>query len=240
MARVVLGVTGSVAATRTPLLCQGLTQRGYQVRVVVTEHAEYFFDARSQPVEAVLRDADEWPRRHLESTGGLRSPPLAAHYQPGDPVLHIELRRWGDLLVVAPLDAHTLAKFALGLCDNLLTCLYRAWDRQRPILLAPAMNTFMWEHPATLRHLQLLLADHSPGHLGELTPTVPGHTPPAGATPGLVRPEEIVDIINRSCPRLRIVGPIAKRLACGDEGVGGMAEVADLLQAVEALLPFTD
>lgn len=228
MTRVVLGVTGSVAATRTPLLCQGLTQRGYQVRVVMTEHAEYFFDVRSLPVEAVFRDADEWPGREL-----------GTRYQPGDPVLHIELRRWGDLLVVAPLDAHTLAKFALGLCDNLLTCLYRAWDRQRPILLAPAMNTFMWEHPAALRHLQLLLADHGTGRLRELAPTVLGHHP-TGATPDVHRPEVMVEIINRSCPRLRIVGPIVKRLACGEEGVGGMAEVADLLDAIETLLPSSD
>src|SRR5262245_20486764 len=76
-----------------------------------------------------------------------------ASYQRDDPVLHIELRRWADLLVIAPLDANTLAKLAYGLSDNLLTCLYRAWDRRRPIVLAPAMNTFMWENPLTDRHL---------------------------------------------------------------------------------------
>ena len=65
----------------------------------------------------------------------------------GDPVRHIEFRHWADLLVVAPLDANTLAKFAIGLCDNFLTCLFRAWDFAKPVILAPAMNTLMWDHP---------------------------------------------------------------------------------------------
>ena len=53
----------------------------------------------------------------------------------GDEVLHIELRRWADVLVVAPLSANTLAKVACGLCDNLLTCVVRAWDWQKPLLV---------------------------------------------------------------------------------------------------------
>lgn len=74
----------------------------------------------------------------------------------GDPVLHIELRRWADLLLIAPLDANTLAKIANGLCDNLLTCVVRAWDSTRPLLFAPAMNTYMWEHPITEKHVLTL------------------------------------------------------------------------------------
>jgi phosphopantothenoylcysteine decarboxylase len=113
MPKIVLGVTGSVAAIRTPLLYRELTLRGHEVRIVLTEHATYFFNPDAVPGALVFRDSDEWPKT---KTGEL--------YQPGDPVLHIELRRWAELLLVAPLDAHTLAKFALGLCDNLLTCLY--------------------------------------------------------------------------------------------------------------------
>ncbi|XP_072051038.1 phosphopantothenoylcysteine decarboxylase-like isoform X3 [Amphiura filiformis] len=74
-----------------------------------------------------------------------------------DPVLHIELRRWADILVIAPLDANTLAKIAGGLCDNLLTCIVRAWDLKRPLLFCPAMNTHMWEHPITAKHIETLL-----------------------------------------------------------------------------------
>src|SRR5213078_3318118 len=112
----------------------------------------YFFDpARIAPVhpsapvrnsDVVFLDDDEWPGR----TEGRR-------YQSSDTVLHIELRRWADLFLIAPLDANTLAKLACGLADNCLTCVWRAWDPERPTLLAPAMNTLMWEHPLTTRHL---------------------------------------------------------------------------------------
>ncbi len=54
----------------------------------------------------------------------------------GDPVLHIELRRWADVLLVAPLSANTLAKMANGLADNLLTCVVRAWDFSKPLLVS--------------------------------------------------------------------------------------------------------
>lgn len=57
------------------------------------------------------------------------------------------------MLVVAPLSANSLAKLANGLCDNLLTCIVRAWDPAKPMLLAPAMNTLMWANPFTARHL---------------------------------------------------------------------------------------
>ena len=74
----------------------------------------------------------------------------------GDPVLHIELRRWADLCLVAPLSANSLAKLSNGLADNLLTSTLRAWDLSRPVVVAPAMNTFMWEHPVTRQQLDVL------------------------------------------------------------------------------------
>src|SRR5579883_3033856 len=131
MARIVLGVTGSVAAVRTPALFAALRDCGHEVRVVSTESALYFFDPAElgSPAEGggpLYRDADEW---------------AGDRYRRGDAVLHIEFRNWADLLIVAPLDANTLAKFALGLSDNFLTCLFRAWDFAKPVILAPAMNT---------------------------------------------------------------------------------------------------
>lgn len=72
----------------------------------------------------------------------------------GDEVLHIELRRWADAFVIAPLSANTLAKLANGLCDNALTCTARAWDpSEAPLIAAPAMNTVMWEHPLTSQQI---------------------------------------------------------------------------------------
>ena len=208
MARILLGVTGSVAAMRTPLLVGALAEAGHEVKVLATEPARYFFDAAELPSGVLHTEADEWPRRAAGTP-----------FQREDPVLHIELRRWAELLLIAPLDANTLAKLALGLADNALTCVWRAWDPERPCLLAPAMNTLMWDHPLTRWHLWLLLEQFRlPSPRSELSP------------------EELVALINEQSQRLRFVGPIAKHLACGDVGMGGMAEVADIVSDVTATL----
>ncbi|MDQ2731144.1 MAG: phosphopantothenoylcysteine decarboxylase [Armatimonadota bacterium] len=225
MAHIVLGVTGSVAAIRTPALVKAFQDGGHDVRVVATEPSLYFFD-RGQLGPSIhdagpplgttplFRDQDEWPRRG-------RHEPIIGLYRTSDPVLHIELRRWADVLVVAPLDANTLAKIAHGLSDNLLTCLYRAWDRTRPILVAPAMNTFMWDHPLTRQHLRLLLEVHSKQ---TRRPTVD------------IPLEELIQIVNQSCPNFTICGPQSKRLACGDVGMGAMAEVSRIAEEVATIV----
>lgn len=71
----------------------------------------------------------------------------------GDPVVHIDLRNWANVLVVAPLSAHSLAKFRHGLCDDALSSVMRAWNFAKPVVLAPAMNTAMWEHVLTREQL---------------------------------------------------------------------------------------
>ena len=169
MANVLLGATGSVAAVRVPALFDALTAAGHAVKVVATDAATYFFDPaaiqsratpspRGRDPGLVILDSDEWPAR---DQGG--------RYDRGDTVLHIELRRWADLFAIAPLDANTLAKLAVGLCDNCLTCVWRAWDLAKPVVLAPAMNTLMWQHSFTRRHLRAIAADfgaaHIPAHL---------------------------------------------------------------------------
>jgi phosphopantothenoylcysteine decarboxylase len=219
MANVLLGVTGSVAAILTPDLYGRLKQAGRQVRVVATPAALYFFDpAALDPLdpsrpernpEVVVLDEDEWPGR----AEGRR-------WQRGDPVLHIRLRRWADLLLIAPLDANTLAKLANGLADNCLSCVWRAWDPARPVVLAPAMNTLMWEHPLTGRHLRQLAADAG-----------------AGAVPPEFDLNAVMRRINENCPRLRVVPPQVKLLADGDYGMGGLAPLEEITLAVEALLP---
>ncbi|KFV63737.1 Phosphopantothenoylcysteine decarboxylase, partial [Dryobates pubescens] len=148
---VLVGVTGSVAALKLPLLVAELLKiPGLEVKVVTTERAKHFYSAQEIPV-TLYSDEDEWQGSSLCSAPQLwrgRS----------DPVLHIELRRWADLLLVAPLDANTLAKLASGICDNLLTCVIRAWDRSKPLLFCPAMNTAMWEHPITAQQVEQLKA----------------------------------------------------------------------------------
>ena len=210
MANILLGVTGSVAAIKGLDLYETLRRSGHAVKVVATERALYFFDPVAlggtvlRNPDVVILDEDEWPGRRA----GLR-------YERSDRVVHIELRRWADLLLIAPLDANTLAKLAAGLCDNCLTCVWRAWDATRPALLAPAMNTLMWLQPATARHLRQLAADAG-----------------ADAPPALPL-DDLPDWINARCPRLRVVPPISKRLACDDVGVGAMAEVDQIVKAVQ-------
>jgi phosphopantothenoylcysteine decarboxylase len=123
----------------------------------------------------------------------------------GDPVLHIDLRDWADIFLVAPLSAHTLAKLANGLCDDTLTCVARAWDLghgtrpAKPILLAPAMNTAMWEHPLTLQQLK----------------TIQGFGKDSSAS------------------GISVIAPVSKMLACGEVGVGALASVDDILETVK-------
>jgi phosphopantothenoylcysteine decarboxylase len=216
MPRILLGVTGSVAAIRTPDLYRALREAGHSVRVAATESSLYFFDpaelvpSESSPEDVALppgplyRDADEWP---------------AGGYHRGDPVLHIELRKWADILVIAPLDANTLAKLALGLSDNCLTCVFRAWDFARPVVLAPAMNTLMWDSPVTRRHLAQILADRGDGR-----------------APDDWTLAEADAVFARHAPRIVLVLPQAKRLACGDVGLGAMAEVASIAEVVRGVL----
>lgn len=219
MANILLGATGSVAALKVPDLFALLQKRGHAVRMVATQAALYFFDPisvavlpgshppRRDPAIVVL-DEDEWPGREQ---GRL--------WQRGEPVLHIELRRWADLLLIAPLDANTLAKLAGGFCDNCLTCVWRAWEPNRPVVLAPAMNTLMWQHPATQRQLRQLVADAG-----------------AGEAPLGLDLAEVIAWINERCARLRIVPPVSKLLACLDEGVGALAPVEGIVESVESML----
>lgn len=203
MAKVLLGVTGSVAAIHTRLLFEELQGAGHQVKVVATQSSLYFFNplelgspANTQrDRQTVILDEDEWPGIDSGTT-----------YQRGDSVLHIELRRWADAFVIAPLDANTLAKLALGICDNCLTCVYRAWDRTRRIVLAPAMNTLMWEHPATARHLRQIAEDITGEGVPEDRDTL-----------------ALSAWINDNLSTLKIAKPQSKQLACDDIGIGAMA-----------------
>ncbi|KAJ1790619.1 hypothetical protein LPJ59_005130, partial [Coemansia sp. RSA 2399] len=174
--RVFIGATGSVASIKVPLLARSIIAQGQaqnltiEIAIAASNSALHFFRQEQLPEENVTlyTDKDEWARWK----------------KIGDPVLHIELRKWADICVVAPLDANTMAKVANGFCDNLLTCVLRAWDMNKPRIVCPAMNPMMWEHPITDTQIAVL-----GGQLG-----------------------------------FHVVSPIAKGLACGDIGMGAMAE----------------
>ncbi len=140
-ANIVLGVSGSVAAIKLVDLYRRLS--GFaNVRVVATNAAMHFVEtipSWQDEIGEIYRDSDEWQSWQAK----------------GDTVVHIDLRKWADAIIIAPLSANTLAKIAHGLCDNLLTCIVRAWDFNKPMLLAPAMNTFMWSSVLTKKHLEV-------------------------------------------------------------------------------------
>lgn len=140
---VLLGVTASVATIKLPLLVQQLrtADPSVNIKVISTERAKHFFEPNNLPSDVtLLTDADEW----------------SAWQKRGDPVVHIDLGKWADLMVIAPLDANSLAKIAHGLCDNLLLCTVRAWDFSKPLLFCPAMNTRMYDHPLTGQQIGIL------------------------------------------------------------------------------------
>ncbi len=135
--RILLGVTGSVAAYKAAYLASRLRQQGARVRVVLTASAERFVSPltfRSVADGAVYTDADLW------GTEG--------H------VVHVGLAQEADMLVIAPCTANTLAKLAQGLADNLLTI--TALAATCPLILAPAMDGGMFSHPATQANLTAL------------------------------------------------------------------------------------
>jgi phosphopantothenoylcysteine decarboxylase len=148
----------------------------------------------------------------------------------GDPVLHIQLRDWADLVIIAPLSAHTLAKISNGLCDDTLSCVLRAWDYGqiltrscKPVILAPAMNTAMWEHPLTQRQLHVIMDFEKDDKTGSSTD---GFTTNAANTSS-----------NNGCLRqIRVVDPQVKMLACGEVGAGAMADISDIINAAQSCL----
>ncbi|KAJ3765291.1 flavoprotein [Lentinula raphanica] len=140
---VVLITTGSVASVKAPLIVAELLKHTkVKVEVVATQPSLTFFNVEDivKAGSRVWVDQDEWK----------------TDYRIGDPILHIELRRWADIVLVAPCSANTLAKIAHGICDNLATSLLRALSPTTPTYVFPAMNTLMYEHPLTSEHLRII------------------------------------------------------------------------------------
>lgn len=139
---IVLGITGSIAAYKAADLTSQLTKDGHDVHCVMTRAATEFITPLTlqvlsrNPVLTSLEDEKN-------------------SWKPG----HIELADKADLLLVAPLSADTLGNFALGLAPDPLSSIYLALPRSTPVLLAPAMNGKMWDHPATQRKVEQLKAD---------------------------------------------------------------------------------
>ena len=151
MSRILLGVSGGIAAYKALELVRLATKAGHAVRVVQTPTSERFVGRASF---AALTGApvltDEFDRD--PARGAFPGDPAPEH----DPISHLEVVHNADAYVVAPVSANTLAKLAHGMADNLLTS--AALAATGPVVVAPAMNNHMWEHPATVANLELLRA----------------------------------------------------------------------------------
>ncbi|KAF2142505.1 uncharacterized protein K452DRAFT_286918 [Aplosporella prunicola CBS 121167] len=221
-AHLLLAASGSVATIKIPAIVDALScHQNLSIRLIFTSSAAAFLAGQSaeQPslsdlvsmpnVDGIYLDEDEWVELWTR----------------GASILHIELRRWADIMVVAPLSANTLAKMVGGICDNLLLSAIRAWDttglldpvreefaaacasdaveaRKKIIMVAPAMNTAMWHHPITKKQVGMLEGEWN------------------------VRNGGWVEVLR----------PIEKSLACGDIGGGGMKEWRDIVGIIEGKL----
>src|SRR6266513_1499190 len=138
--RIALGITGGIAAYKSIEVLRGFQRAGCEVRVAMTRHACEFV----QPLT-------------FRALSG--SHVVVDDYAPDnpDPIAHITFSQTADLLIVAPATANIIAKFANGIADDFLSSTYLACCVS--VLIAPAMNTTMWEHPATQRNLERLRAD---------------------------------------------------------------------------------
>jgi phosphopantothenoylcysteine decarboxylase len=171
---IILGITGSIAAYKAADLASQLVKAGHEVHAVMTRAATEFITPLTlqvltrNPVLVSLEDEKQ-------------------SWKPG----HIELADRAELFLVAPASADVIGHFAQGLAPDPLSSIYLALPRTTPVILAPAMNGKMWQHPAVQRNVARLAED--------------------------------------GC---RFIGPAAGDLACGYQGVGRMAEVAEILAAL--------
>lgn len=169
--KILLGVTGSIAAYKTAVLTRLLVKAGAQVKVVMTDAAKDFVTPLSlstlskNPVLYGLTENDSWAN-------------------------HVMLGRWADVMLVAPLSCNTLAKMATGLCDNLLMAVYLS--ATCPVVVAPAMDEDMWKHGSTKKNLDILKSFGNliiPAEHGELASGLVGEG-------RMAEPETIVEWLN--------------------------------------------
>lgn len=170
--KVILGITGSIAAYKAAFLTRLLIKAGAEVRVLMTPAATEFISPLTlstlskNPVYTEVAGAEGWNN-------------------------HVELGLWADAMVVAPATATTLAKMAAGICDNMIVAVYLS--ARCPVFFAPAMDLDMWQHPATRENVKKLQAYGNqliPVGVGELASGLEG----AGR---MAEPEEITEYLSR-------------------------------------------
>lgn len=180
--KILLGVCGGIAAYKIASLTRLLVKEGAQVQIVMTPEAEQFITP-------------------LTLSTLSKNPVLTEYYKPGTGEWnnHVHLALWADLFIIAPATAHTLAKMAHGLCDNLLMAVYLS--AKCPVCIAPAMDLDMWAHPSTKSNIASLknFPDHhviAPG-TGKLASGLSGEG-------RLAEPEELFTFVSQFFAKKRL------------------------------------
>ncbi len=183
--RILLGVTGGIAAYKSPELVRRLRERGAQIQIVMTAAAREFITPLTlQAVSGRAVRTDLWDSAAEAAMG------------------HIELARWAELVLIAPASAGFLARLATGQADDLLTTLCLATEA--PLAVAPAMNRVMWAHPATQANVATLVARG-------VTVIGPAEGEQACGEIGAGRMDEPLEIISRMMALLRPDGALVGR-----------------------------
>lgn len=138
MKNILIGITSSIAAYKICELVRMFKKSDYNIKVIMTPDAKNFVTPLT-----------------LETLSS--NPVFCEQFEPKNKTEHISLCEWADVFIIAPLSANTLSKMALGICDNLLTSVFCAYlGHKKPIILAPAMNTGMWQNPFVQENLERL------------------------------------------------------------------------------------
>ncbi len=135
--KILLGVTGSIAAYKAAFLVRLLKKEGADVQVILTSSASAFIPALTLSTLSNRPVYTEFTKNKF-----------------GEWVNHVELGMWADVFLIAPASANSLAKFSTGICDNLLSATYLS--AKCKVILCPAMDLDMYKHPSTQKNLQTL------------------------------------------------------------------------------------
>jgi phosphopantothenoylcysteine decarboxylase/phosphopantothenate--cysteine ligase len=189
---VVLGVSGGIAAYKAVEVLRGLVQRGVEVQVALTRGARQFI---SPLTFAVLSGREV----HTEVWRGGNAPTVD----------HVAMADWADLLVIAPATAHTIGKLAHGLADDFLSTYFLA--HRQPVLLAPAMESAMWEHPSVQANREALSARGVQFIGPEIGFLASGHEGPGR----MAEPAQIVDEVWRLLAATRDLGGLRVLVTAG-------------------------
>jgi len=250
---VLLGITGSVAAVKGPEIAVRLAENGADVKILLTRGGANFWNKAKDydptswaKFESLITPSSFTSYSSLRVDQSVVGNVMLHHAEDewnewhgmGSPVLHIALRDWADVALIAPLSAHTLAKIASGLCDDVLSCVLRAWDfghgerRGKPLILVPAMNTAMWVHPLTSSQIEKVKGFWSNRIIDN------------GFLSHVQRFSKLISVSLHLDKResqvttggVYVVDPQVKELACGEIGQGALADVSDIIDATRRSL----